>query len=399
MTIRAWIIKLMWLTVILNMLTGCWDIKEIQDINYITAIGIDQEDGEFIVYTQMMDFTSVAKIESGKADKPSQVWTSKTKGKSLDMAINAIYDSSQERTIWSHISCILIHENVLKSNALTKLDTIGRYQEVRMTPWVFGTKDSIEELLNVPAFFNLSPLNTLAHEPAEEYKQRSYIEPIRYFDFMALMTEPGWTVLLPNLSIDKKTWSQNQKENPKLVINGVFPISKGVSKGLFTNDKLTGLRWLEADTKRSHIPVINNSGVLTGVVVLSNPKIQKKLYVVNGMPKYRVSVRLNGNVVEALDDMNKRDMEIQVAKEVREEILATFKNGVTSKADVYSLEHVLFKKNPRLWKKINQLYAQPIDGDALETVQVEVHLDHAGMKLLPHDNGPTTPTTKSGSDS
>ncbi|MCV4231003.1 Ger(x)C family spore germination protein [Virgibacillus sp. LDC1] len=399
MTICVRILKLMWLMVILNMLTGCWDIKEIQDINYITAIGIDQEGDHFVVYTQMMDFTSVAKSESGKAEKPPQIWTSKTKGRTLDMAINAIYDSSQERTVWSHISCILISENVLKSNVLTKLDTIGRYQEVRMTPWVFGTKDSIEQLLNIPAFFNLSPLNTLAHEPVEEYKQRSYIEPIRYFDFMALMTEPGWTMLLPNLTIDKKTWSLNQKENPKLVVNGVFPIAKGESKGLFTNDKLTGLRWLEADTKRSHILITNKSGKLAGNLVLSNPKIRRKLKIVNGMPKYHVSVKLTGNVVEALDDMNKTDMELQAAKEVRKEILATFRNGVTSKTDLFGFEHVLFRKDPQLWKKINQSSAQPIEADALETVHVEVHLEHAGMKLLPHQNGPMTPTTKNEADS
>ncbi|MGC6588795.1 Ger(x)C family spore germination protein [Paenibacillus sp. Dod16] len=394
MTTCVRIIKLMWLMVLLNLLTGCWDIKEIQDINYITAIGIDQEDGNFVVYTQMMDFTSVAKSDSGKAEKPSQIWTSKTKGKTLDLAINGIYDSSQQRTIWSHISCIIISDNVLKSNVLTKLDTIGRYQEVRMTPWVFGTKDSIEQLMNIPAFFNLSPLNTLAHEPVEEYQQRSYIEPIRYFDFMALMTEPGWTVLLPNLTIDTKTWSRNQKEDPKLEVNGVFAISKGVSNGLFTNDKLTGLRWLEADTKRSHIPITNQNGELAGVAVLSNPKISVKLNIVNGMPKYRVSVKLSGNVVEALDDMNKTDIELQAAKGVREEILTTFKNGAASKTDLFSLEHVLFRRDTRLWKKINQSSAQAIDTSALETVHVEIHLDHAGMKLLPHHNSPITPTTK-----
>jgi spore germination protein KC len=395
MTTCVRIIKLMWLMVWLNMLTGCWDIKEIQDINYITAIGIDQEDGNFIVYTQMMDFTSVAKSETGKAQKPSQIWTSKTKGKTLDMAINAIYNSSQERTIWSHISCIIVSENVLKSNVLTKLDTIGRYQEVRMTPWVFGTKDSIEQLFNVPAFFNLSPLSTIAHEPAEEYKQRSYTEPIRYFDFMALMTEPGWTVLLPNLTIDKKTWSLNQKENPKLMMNGVFAISKGVSNGLFTNDKLTGLRWLDGNTKRSHITITNTHGEIAGVVVLSNPKIRKKLSIVNGMPKYHVSVRLHGSVDEALDDLTKTEFEIQAAKGVREEILTTFKNGVASKTDLFGLEHVLFRKDSKLWKKINQSSAQPIEAGALETVHVEVHLNHAGMRLLPHHNGPITPTTKS----
>ncbi|MGW8821663.1 Ger(x)C family spore germination protein [Paenibacillus lautus] len=388
------IIKLIWLTVMLIMLTGCWDIKEIQDMNYITAIGIDQEDGDFVVYTQMMDFTAVAKTETGKAEKPPQVWTSKTRGKTFDMAVNAIYDSAQVRTSWSHISCILISDTVLKSKVLTKLDTIGRYQEIRMTPWVYGTNESIEQLFNVPAFFNLSPLNTIAHEPSEEYKQRSYIVPIRYFDFMALITEPASTVLLPNLSIDKGTWSLNQKENPKLVINGVYAISEVVSKGFFPNDKLTGLRWMEPDTKRSHVMITNKSGKYAANVVLSNPKVRKELSIVNGMPRFRINVKLGGNVVEALDDMNKTEMENQAAAEVREEIISTYKNGIASKTDLYSLEHVLFKKDTRLWKKIHQSSVQPMDAGSLETVHVEVHLDHAGMKLLPHQDGPAAPTTK-----
>ncbi|MEF7442101.1 Ger(x)C family spore germination protein [Paenibacillus lautus] len=388
------ILKLIWLTVMLNILTGCWDIKEIQDMNYITAIGIDQEDSEFVVYTQMMDFTSVAKNETGKAEKPPQVWTSKTRGKTFDMAVNAIYDSAQLRTSWSHISCILISDTVLKSKVLTKLDTIGRYQEIRMTPWVYGTNESIEQLFNVPAFFNLSPLNTLAHEPSEEHKQRSYIVPIRYFDFMALITEPASTVLLPNLSIDKGTWSLNQKENPKLVINGVFAISEVVSKGFFPNDKLAGLRWMETDTKRSPVTITNKNGEYAGLVVLSKPKIRKKLNIVNGMPQFRVNVKLHGNVVEALDDMNKTEMEMKAAARVREEIISTFKNGIASKTDLYSLEHVLFKKDTRLWKKIHQTSAKPMDAGSLESVHVEVHLDHAGMKLLPHHDGPAAPSTR-----
>lgn len=363
-------------------------------MNYITAIGIDQEDGDFVVYTQMMDFTAVAKSETGKAEKPPQVWTSKTRGKTFDMAVNAIYDSAQVRTSWSHISCILISDTVLKSKVLTKLDTIGRYQEIRMTPWVYGTNESIEQLFNVPAFFNLSPLNTIAHEPSEEYKQRSYIVPIRYFDFMALITEPASTVLLPNLSIDKGTWSLNQKENPKLVINGVFAISEVVSKGFFPNDKLTGLRWLEPDTKRSHVMITNKSGEYAGNIVLSNPKVRKELSIVNGMPQFRINVKLEGNVVEALDNMNKTEMENQAAAEVREEIISTFKNGIALKTDLYSLEHVLFKKDTRRWKKIHQTSVQTMDAGSLETVHVEVHLDHAGMKLLPHQDGPAAPTTK-----
>lgn len=48
------------------LLTGCWDIREVQDINYISAIGVDYKDGEYIIYAQMLDFSSVAKQEGGE---------------------------------------------------------------------------------------------------------------------------------------------------------------------------------------------------------------------------------------------------------------------------------------------------------------------------------------------
>lgn len=54
--------------------TGCWDIKTIQDTNYFTAIGFDYQNGRYVVYAQMLDFSSVAKQEAGKAGQPPQIW-------------------------------------------------------------------------------------------------------------------------------------------------------------------------------------------------------------------------------------------------------------------------------------------------------------------------------------
>lgn len=51
--------------VVLISQTGCWDMKTIQDTNYMTAIGFDFKDGKYIVYGQMLDFASVAKQEGG----------------------------------------------------------------------------------------------------------------------------------------------------------------------------------------------------------------------------------------------------------------------------------------------------------------------------------------------
>lgn len=369
---------------LLNLLCGCWDIKEIQDMNYISAIGIDynEEDKKYVLYTQMLDFTSVAKTEAGKSGVPPQVWIGKIEGETLDMAMNNLYDSSQERTSWGHISSIVISEKLLKSEVVPKLDTLTRYQEIRITPWVFGTKESMEQLFSSPAFFNLSPLNTLTHEPLEVYKQKSYIVPIRYFDFMAKVTEPAFTVFLPSLSFDDTTWKKNDKADSKLVYNGVYVMSKGKLNGLLTEDKITGLRWLEKNTRRSPVPIHKNND-LGAVLILQRPKIKKELIISQGVPKYKIHVKLKGNAVEVRKEFTRSELEQEAAKVVTEQIWDTYKHGKDIKADLYSLEHLLFKKNTALWKKLKQSSEFLLNEESLDLVTVDVNLEHTGMKLLP----------------
>ncbi|MEK3780600.1 Ger(x)C family spore germination protein [Paenibacillus sp. FSL R5-0810] len=378
-----YVFKLIAVCFLILPLTGCWDIKEVQDMNYVTAIGIDYEDGQYVVYTQMLDFTKVAKTETGKSDKPAQVWVSKTKGKTINWAVDQVYNSSQRRTVWSHVSSIVISDKVMQSAVLPKLDSIGRYQEVRMTPWVFGTSHSIEELFNAQAFFNMSPLFTILHEPIDQFNQRSVIAPIRYFDFLADLTEPGYTGMLPSLSIDTETWSTGDKRDPKMSINGGYCLYDEKINGFLAVKDLDGLRWMQKETKRS--PLLVTDGGIQSVVALSTPKIRTKLSFVQGEPKFHIHVKLHGNVVEVSEDVSKTELEKSAANAVKEEILATFYKGMDTQSDVYSLEHLVFKQNPAAWKRLKQASGMStiINKQSLESVMVDVHLEHTGMKLLP----------------
>ncbi|WP_404458519.1 hypothetical protein [Sutcliffiella horikoshii] len=68
------------------LLTGCGGIKNIQDLTYIVAIGMDYDEveEEYIVYLQGLNFANVAKQEGGKPVEkiPSFVGTARGKTKS-----------------------------------------------------------------------------------------------------------------------------------------------------------------------------------------------------------------------------------------------------------------------------------------------------------------------------
>lgn len=77
-------------------------------MQYITAIGIDydKEKDDYILYAQVVSFAGVAKSEQAET-VPSKVWVAKGQGKSMEAAINMIYDKSNQIVYWAHIGIII----------------------------------------------------------------------------------------------------------------------------------------------------------------------------------------------------------------------------------------------------------------------------------------------------
>lgn len=134
------------------LLTGCWDMKDIQDVNYLTSIGIDYANDQYTVYGQLLDFSSVAKMESGKPIQPIPVWVGQGKGETTISAVNDLYRTSQMRIFFGQIIAVVVSENVLRKG-LKEIDELRhRYYEMRYTPWFFGTTEPLDQVFAVTPF-------------------------------------------------------------------------------------------------------------------------------------------------------------------------------------------------------------------------------------------------------
>ena len=71
------------LAAVVVLLTGCWNKYEVQNVIYATAIGVDYEENRLAAYVQLIDFSSVAKLEGQQKAEPVPVWVGKTYGTSI----------------------------------------------------------------------------------------------------------------------------------------------------------------------------------------------------------------------------------------------------------------------------------------------------------------------------
>lgn len=71
-------------------------MKEAQNINFITALGVDYAEGRYIIYAQLLDFAEIAKQEGKVETGAGKVWIGRGEGKTVDDALSSLYPASQQ---------------------------------------------------------------------------------------------------------------------------------------------------------------------------------------------------------------------------------------------------------------------------------------------------------------
>lgn len=136
---------------------GCSDSKPIQNMAYVTAIGLDYKDGHFITYAQVLNFLNVAKSESNEIGKNIPVWIGRGTGKTVTESLSSLSETSQIRMFWGHVKVVVVDEELLKSQAIVRqsYEAINRYREVRYNILLYSTKTPMVDIFKQKSIFNL----------------------------------------------------------------------------------------------------------------------------------------------------------------------------------------------------------------------------------------------------
>ncbi|MBX4147668.1 Ger(x)C family spore germination protein [Paenibacillus sp. FSL W7-1279] len=370
---------LMLLSMLSLLLSGCWDNKEVQDINYITALGIDYKDNKYIIYVQMLDFATIAKQESSKPTEKAPIWVGRGTGTTLTEALIDLYTSSQQRVSWGHVTALVLTESVLQPKQLSQVfDLTNRSQEIRYTKWLYGTKDKMEDLFTVSPFFQLSPLHSLLHEPRESYVQFSFIRPIQFVNFIRLYREKAATVILPSLHISSQNWSENLKQHPILEVNGGFLIKNKELMGWLKRSDLLGTRWLASANTHAAV-IVKTDGEAIGSIRLENPHSSIEVIRRPNDASYRIKLNVTGTVQTMYKKVGINEMKRLTEETLRKEMHNTFHKAALIQADPYELCLQLYRTDPKLWKKLVDQKKEINDETPLE-LEVDVNLRYWGQR-------------------
>jgi hypothetical protein len=256
------------------------------------------------------------------------------------------------------------------------MDLTNRYREIRYTKWVYGTKDDIESLFTTTPFFKLSPLSSILHSPKDLYKQQSFIEPIQFHLFAARYNEPGTTVVLPCLSIDRRTWKEGGKEHAMLKTDGVF-LLRGKQTEWIDEGSLRGMRWMNAKSVRNSLTLISGGKPIASVIAYS-PKINIHFEQRSGQFTFTAKVHVDIILNSILETMSEGEIERKTSEVIEREIRETFRAGIERQSDIFSLGNVVYKKKPSIYNQYWKNEKLPVKNISLKKVDVKVKLKNSG---------------------
>ncbi|WP_372814725.1 Ger(x)C family spore germination protein [Paenibacillus sp.] len=363
-------------------LTGCWSRYEVQNMNYVTAVGIDYADSQYIIYAQLLDFSTVAKLEGQQKAEQPPVWIGRGKGISFTEAANDLYSTSQQRLNWGQISAILFSERLLKERKVGEvLELIDRYHEIRYLAWVFSTRDPLDEVLIATPFLRLSPKASILHNPEQNFRQRSILAPIRLQKFVMDSNEKAKTSYIPELSVRKDQWKENQKPHELLRYSGIQIYDKDKYYARMSLEEIKGLPWLNKHTIRLPVDLFSDNK-LVAVLVAEKPEYDVKPRVKYDKAYFDISVKVKAGVNELHADVTEQELTQLAQKKIEHQIRQTFQTAFEKRIDIYNLGESLFRRNPYAWKRIAS--GTVLNKDSLRTINVNVQIVYPGRyKLSP----------------
>lgn len=354
------------------LLSGCWDVDEPERMLYIHGVGVDFKDGEYEVYAQIIDFTNTAKTEQ-PVTNPVQSEVGHAKGKTIDEAIFKLYHSIDQKVFWGFFSFIIFTEEALKDGRSNPIiDNFLRYRETRYQIWMYGTNDSIQDILLATPIINKALILSKLGDPENSYEQESFIKPINFRELIIALNEPNHEIAIPFISVNK-TWANVKGGTNTTALSGVGLLSPKEFKGYMPADKIRGLQWMTKDTKRGEVTVkIDSNDSVEFTVVVDKLKVKVKPVVRKSDVKFDIDLKMNVTVSEFHGDVSSEEIKKGVIKEVEKEIKDTYKDALNQNTDIYRLSEYLYRNNFKAWKKHQKDGKVELNEDSIQNINVKI---------------------------
>ncbi|WP_336775547.1 Ger(x)C family spore germination protein [Paenibacillus sp. MMO-58] len=349
----------------LLMLTGCWSRRELNELLIVLGVGVDWEDGHYLVSYQVVNPSEISNQQKRGDRPPSTIFQGR--GRTLFEAARSVTAEAPRKVYMGHLQIYVIGEEAARKKGINELiDSAARDNETRMDFNIIVAKGSkAEEVLKL--YTPVEKLPSYSMQQSLQTSQKNWAPTIAVTldEAITKLSSQGSELALTGIRVIGNPKVGETKQN----IEKFMPPSRFRYSGIaaFKDDKLIG--WLNERESRGYTDITNNLDSTSiavpcgeqrylGIeVTSSDSKIKTK--VVNGNPEAEVSIRTEANIVERscthVDLSNPatiKELEGQTKKAIQSNAEAAVNHAKDMKADIFGFGTQMEKEHPAFWYKV-----------------------------------------------
>jgi len=388
--LRGTIITIM--IVIVCLLSGCWDRKELRNVSVVTGMAVDK--GEHQKYKLTVETTAASEVNPRNAEGYAPANVQSLEGNTIAELTHKFNIVSEQSMILSHMRVLVISEEVAEKGMMEFMDFMDRNREIRDDFDIVIARDGkAASVLKTNNMYKKSASLKVYTQLVSMYKDWGGAPKLRLNDFIRIYKSDGQTPVLVALKVKGDPKKGGNIENMKTITpeNKVDVDSLGIIKG----GKLVGyisiydvrnMLWLQGNLKSTVITSQCGSGDKKMSYRVTTSKTDVIATEKGGVPSFTINIKTEGNLQnnECLTNMAKayafEGYEEQFNKKMEQEILDTVKTiREQYNADIFGLGERLKDQDYKHFKKYRENWDEGF-AKAKVSIHFNTEIKRAGLR-------------------
>ncbi|WP_342532521.1 Ger(x)C family spore germination protein [Lysinibacillus sp. FSL K6-0057] len=389
MPIIKYTVSFILLLVVIFLLGGCWNKRELNELAIVTAVGIDKSDELVEISVQIVNPSQVTSNKASSIQVP--VFTYHAKGKTLFDAIRKLTTLTPRKPYYAHAQIIIVGEEMAKEGMNSILDLFQRDPEGRSEFNIIVSHEATAlEILSI-----LTPLEDIpASKMFKSLKVSEAVwgttESVILDDLVQSLGSIDNSAVLPSIQIygdaDAGAYSSNIEkiESPAQLKYGGLAIFKNYKLiGYLSEQESRDYNFLNNNIKSTfEIIACPEQGKISTEIINSSTKVTGHFK--NGIPSISIKLDIEQNVAElscpldltkskTIDALNK-----ETSRQIKERLEHTLQTiQQTYQADLLKFSDVLHREDYQAWNRIKKSWLT-LYPDLAVQIEVKVHTKGVG---------------------
>jgi len=332
----------------LLLMTGCWDMTDINQAVIISGVGVDYRNNK-VIYIHQID-QKVSQIEEGAGRPLTESIISQ--GRTFAEAARSANLSSSNYFLLGQIDLIMVGEDLAQTDMNLFSDFILRNRYLRLdTYMVLAVNDTPEKVYAEPmpltAFSAMGMKNLLDNN---EVRGGVFV-PVTMLDFLGGLSTAGIQPVLPQISLSEG----------KVMLKGTAVFKERKWVGSLNEEESRGYRWLHYKTKYGGMLIINSPVDKQAVLLeVNNFSSKIKPVIKNGQLKFDITVDTSLHLYEQsgsgnlMTEKQRREMEKLANREIERQIKACLDKSQSLNSDILGLGLQTYRYYPEYWQEVEK---------------------------------------------